>query len=298
MGGAGWVPGSKPRGRFGCRGTGLRLSPPLPPGCLWESYWGMKKQESAILSWPPALRRCEARAWLLPSVVMARALWPRWVGVNGTLRLGGLRVCQTIPAWGKGELLTPPTPIPPPRRVSCLFHASRPSGAALLKNPLAPEAGGRNSSGWGEMWGWALHRGPVACGSNLGGAGAAKETVILIGVTSGTSNAQILVPVFAADGRSHPRGCLIGTLKIKSQVLIAALGSGACNSGMLGSDFPPPACCIGDTNICGASWVCAVKAALLLYASEWSRAKPGQKKKKKKTKEEFQPGLFSKGGRT
>lgn len=73
------------------------------------------------------------------------------------------------------------------------------------------------------------------------------------------------------------RGCLIGTLKIKSQLLIAALGSGACNSSMLGSDFPPLACCIGDTNICGASWVCAVNAALLLYASEWSRAKPGLK---------------------
>ena len=146
-----------------------------------------------------------------------------------------------------------------------------------------------NCSGWGEMRGWALHRGPVACSSNPRGAGAAKETVILIGVTSGTFYAQILVPVLAADGRSHPRGCLIGTLKIKSQVLIAALGSGACNSGVLGSDFPLPARCIGDTNICGASWVCAVKAALLLYANEWSRAKPGGKKKKKpkKTKEEF-----------
>lgn len=27
---------------------------------------------------------------------------------------------------------------------------------------------------------------------------------------------------------------------------------------MLGSDFSPPERCIGDTNICGDSWVCAV----------------------------------------
>lgn len=45
---------------------------------------------------------------------------------------------------------------------------------------------------------------------------------------------------------------------------------------------------LGDTNICGASWVCAARSALLLYASEWSRAKPGQEK----PEEEFQPGLF------
>lgn len=52
----------------------------------------------------------------------------------------------------------------------------------------------------------------------------------------------------------------MGALKIKSQVLIAALGSGARNSGMLGIDFAPREHCIGDTNICGASWACVVTA--------------------------------------
>lgn len=97
-----------------------------------------------------------------------------------------------------------------------------------------------------------------SCSSDPRGSGAAEESVILLSITSGTSYAQTPIPVLAADGRSHPRGCLIGTLKIRSQVLIAALGSGACNSGMLGGDSPPPEHCIGDINICGASWVCAV----------------------------------------
>lgn len=134
--------------------------------------------------------------------------------------------------------------------------------AQLPKNPLAPETGGccsLHSPLWeGGDEGWALHQGPVSRSSDARGSGAAKESIILLSITSGTSYAQTLVPVLTADGRSHPRGCLIGTLKIKSQVLIAALGSGACNSGMLGGDFPPPEHCIGDTNICGASWVCAV----------------------------------------
>lgn len=134
--------------------------------------------------------------------------------------------------------------------------------AQLPKNPLAPEAGGccsLHSPLWeGGDEGWALHQGPVSRSSDARGSGAAKESIILLSITSGTSYAQTLIPVLTADGRSHPRGCLIGTLKIKSQVLIAALGSGACNSGMLGGDFPPPEHCIGDTNICGASWVCAV----------------------------------------
>lgn len=112
--------------------------------------------------------------------------------------------------------------------------------------------------GKGRDGGWALHQGPVSCSSDPRGSGAAKESVILLSIISGTSYAQTLVPVLTADGRSHPGGCLIGTLKIKRQVLIAALGSGACNSGMLGSDFAPPEHRVGDTNICGASWVCAV----------------------------------------
>lgn len=139
--------------------------------------------------------------------------------------------------------------------------------------------------GEGGDGGWALHQGPAFCSSDPRGSGAAEESVILLSITSGTSYAQTPIPVLAADGRSHPRGCLIGTLKIRSQVLIAALGSGACNSGMLGGDSPPPEHCIGDTNICGASWVCAVPPHSCFTPA--SGGGPGQGRKKK-PQEEFQ----------
>lgn len=69
-----------------------------------------------------------------------------------------------------------------------------------------------------------------------------------------------------------------------------------CDSDVLGSDSPPPAPCVGDTNICGAR---AGRATLLLYASEWSRAKPGRKKTTPKKnpptpRRNFVPGRFFK----
>lgn len=124
-----------------------------------------------------------------------------------------------------------------------------------------------------------------SCSSDPRGSGAAEESVILLSITSGTSYAQTPIPVLTADGRSHPRGCLIGTLKIRSQVLIAALGSGACNSGMLGGDSPPPEHCIGDTNICGASWVCAVPPRSCFTPASGGEPSQGRKKK---PREEFQ----------
>lgn len=203
---------------------------------------------------------------------------------------GCLHPCQTAPAWEKGELLTPWCGFAPFSQVQTCWNREVRDGAGsgqvdapLLKNPLAPEARGccswhHSLPGKGRDGGWALHQGPVSCSSELRGSGAAKESVILLSIISGTSYAQTLIPVLTADGRSHPRGCLIGTLKIKSQVLIAALGNGACNSGMLGSDFSPPEHCIGDTNICGASWVCAVTLRCCFTPASGEGPSQGRKK--------------------
>lgn len=200
-----------------------------------------------------------------------------------------LHPCQTAPAWGKGEFLTSWCGFVP------FFFVSRPAGIGKCGTGLAPDrwmlrslkisslqrqgvAAPRQHSllGRGRDGGWALHQGPVPCSSDPRGLGAAEESIILLSIIFGTSYSQTLVPVLTADGRSHPRGCLMGTLKIKSQVLIAALGSGACNSGMLGSDFAPPEHRIGDTNICGDSWACAVTPHSREGPSQGSKNSPGE----------------------
>lgn len=231
----------------------------------------------------------------------ARALRLRSVQINPAVLLecSARRVhpCQTAPAWGKGELWTPWCGFVPFSQVQTCWNREVRDGLApgrwmlrSLKIPLLQRQGvaapwHRSLPGKGRDGGWALHQGPASCSSDPTGSGATKESVILLSIIPGTSYAQTLIPVLTADGRSHPRGCLIGTLKIKSQVLIAALGSGACNSGMLGSDFAPPEHCIGDTNICGASWVCAVTPHCCFTPASGERPSQGRNKK---PREEFQ----------
>lgn len=151
IGGAGWVPGGKPRGRFGCQGNGLWLSPPSP---LWESYWGMKKGECDSLSAPcPTPVRGAGSAPAVGSHGLGTSAafgGGKHCSAPRVQRRGCLHACQNNPAWGKGELLIP----------SVGFCAFSPSpdllgrggvqdgagagrvDAALLKNPLAREAGG------------------------------------------------------------------------------------------------------------------------------------------------------------
>lgn len=233
---------------------------------------------------------------------MGRTLLLR-LGVNITLLLRHLHACQTLPAWGTGALLPPRWDFVPISHVqTCWDEGSAGWGWRVLpslKTPLLWRLGGLwllsasiNSLGWGQMWSWALHGGPVTCRSNLRGAGAAQQTVILISVTSGPSDthpcphsrwAQSSQRTFDRDIKNKKPGfnCSAGKQRLQLRRARERLSSAG-------------ACCIGDTNICGASWVCAVKAALLLYANEWSRAKQGQKK----PEEEFQPGGFLSGERT